>query len=66
MDKKRPYQKPLSKVLELHTKYDSLVQGDPRGSYVVNEFDENDPIIIGGDDDDNGAKHSKSLWDANF
>ena len=67
MQGKRTYHKPFSKVLEFHTKYDSMVQGDPRGSYEVNEFEENDPIVIGGDDDDgNAAKYNKSLWDVNF
>lgn len=67
MHKGRLYIKPFSKVLEFHTKYDSMVQGDPRGSYVVNEFEEDNPIVIGGDDDDdNAVKYGKSLWDVNF
>lgn len=66
MNNKRPYTKPSSKVLDFHTKYDSMVQGDPRGSFVVKEFEEDDPVVIGGDDDGGNAKYGKSLWDVNF
>lgn len=53
-------------MLDFHTKYDSMVQGDPRGSFVVKEFEEDDPVVIGGDDDGGNAKYGKSLWDVNF
>ena len=63
---KRKYQKPFSKVLQFHTMYDSMVQGEPQGSYTVHDLIEDDPITIGGDDDDNPAKYGKTLWDVNF
>ena len=64
---KKTYLKPHSKVLDFSTSRDTMQNPpkDPYGSYIVNELEPDDPIVIGGDDGDN-AKPSpwrNSLWD---
>lgn len=56
---KKTYLIPHSKVLDFRTYHETMVQGDPRGSYVVNELVPEEPTIIGEDD----APIKKSLWD---
>ncbi|MBQ2168118.1 MAG: hypothetical protein II449_02595 [Prevotella sp.] len=64
---KKTYLKPHSKVLEFKTYHETMVyddkDGDPFGSYKVNELEPNEPITIGGDEDAKAAPFMKNLWD---
>lgn len=59
MHKKKTYHKPQSKVLVFNTLHSMMRDGDPFGSYKVNELVPEEPTIIGEDD----APIKKSLWD---
>lgn len=60
----KKYERPLSEVLLLNTRIAVMQdnQGEPNGSYVVNDLKEDiDPVVIGGDDAANSFR--TSLWD---
>ncbi|MBQ2214846.1 MAG: hypothetical protein II416_01010 [Prevotella sp.] len=63
MHKKKTYHKPQSKVLVFNTLHSMMRDGDPFGSYKVNELEPNEPITIGGDEDAKAAPFMKNLWD---
>ena len=60
----RIYISPSTDIVMLNTMEQFMEEqnGNPRGSYVVDPLEPNDPITIGGDDE-NANSYNVSLWE---